>query len=194
MNRRAALLALWAALMAPLALLWWQGFNPDSDLDAAVAASGNWAMAWLALAVVMTPLAQIWRGLARLLWLRRAVGLAACGASFVHLWLYLQVMADYAEPGGSWALVWAESLTPGIITGWIALFLLLPPALASSDAAMRRLRAGWKRVQRLAWPAAAVALLHMAVVHDGLKLALAIATIIAGLQLVRLFPATRKAL
>jgi sulfoxide reductase heme-binding subunit YedZ len=103
-------------------------------------------------------------------------------------------MGDYAEPGGTWALVWAEAFTPGILTGWLALLLMLPPALASNDAAMRALRAAWKRVQRLALPAAALALLHMAVVHDGLMLALAVAALAGGLQLVRFFPATRKAL
>ena len=40
--------------------------------------------------------------------------------------------------------------------------------------------------------AAAVALAHMAVVHDAFSLAMAVAGIVAGLQLVRFFPATRK--
>ncbi len=182
--------------MAPLILLWSQGFGPDADIDALIADSGNWAMAWLAVAVVMTPLAKLWRGLARLLWLRRAVGLAAFSASLVHLLLYLRGMQAYAEPGGEWALVWAEAFTPGILTGWAALILMLPPALASNDAAMRVLRTGWKRVQRLAWPAAALALLHMAVVHDGFRLALAVTALVSGLQLARFFPvrSTRKAL
>lgn len=178
--------------MAPLALLWWQAWSPDTDLDAAVAASGNWAMAWLALAVALTPLARLWRPFAARLWLRRAVGLAAFAASLVHLGLYLLVMQDYAEPGGVGALVWAEALTPGILTGWIAMALMLPPALASNDAAMRALRQAWKPVQRLAQPAAVIALLHMAVVHDGLVLALLVAALVGGLQLVRFFPATRK--
>jgi sulfoxide reductase heme-binding subunit YedZ len=185
-------LALWAVLMAPLALLWWQALRPDTDLDAAVAASGNWAMAWLALAVVMTPLAGLWAALRPRLWLRRAVGLAAFGASLVHLWLYVLAMRGFAEPGGEWALIWDEAFTPGILTGWIALALMLPPALASNDAAMRALRRAWKPVQRLALPAAGVALLHMAVVHDGLMLALAVAAVVGGLQLVRFLPATRK--
>jgi methionine sulfoxide reductase heme-binding subunit len=192
MNRRLALLALWAVLMAPLAGLWWQAGRPDADLDALVADTGNWAMAWLAIAVVMTPLAKLWRPLARQLWLRRAVGLAAFGASLLHLWLYVLAMRSFAEPGGEWALIADEALTPGILTGWIALALMLPPALASNGAAMRLLRRAWKPVQRLAWPAAAVALAHMAVVHDAFSLAMAIAGIVAGLQLVRFFPATRK--
>jgi len=192
MNRRFALLALWAVLMAPLAGLWWQTASPDADLDALVADTGNWAMAWLALAVVMTPLAKLWRPLARQLWLRRAVGLAAFAASGVHLWLYVLAMRGFAEPGGEWALIADEAATPGILTGWIALALMLLPALASSDTAMRMLRRSWKPVQRLSLPAAAVALAHMAVVHDSFSLAMAVAGIVASLQLVRFFPATRK--
>ena len=192
MNRRAALLALWVVLMAPLAGLWWQAFNPDADLDALVADSGNWAMAWLAVAVVMTPLSRLSRGLARVLWLRRAVGLAAFAATCVHLWLYVLAMRGFAEPGGEWALIADEAFTPGIVTGWISLALMLLPALASNDAAMRVLRRGWKPVQRLALPAAAVALAHMAIVHDAFTLAIAVGGIVAGLQMVRFFPATRK--
>lgn len=193
MNRRVALMALWAVLMAPLAVAWGQAGAADADVDALVAASGNWAMAWLGLAVVMAPLALLWRPLARRLWLRRAVGLAAFGAAGVHLWLYVLAMRGFAEPGGEWALIADEAFTPGILTGWAALALLLPPALASNDAAMRRLRRAWKPVQRLAWPAATLALVHMAVVHDGLAWALAVAGLAGGLQLVRFFPASRKA-
>lgn len=192
MNRRLSLFALWAVLMAPLAGLWWQVPAPDADLDALVADTGNWAMAWLAIAVVMTPLARLWRPLVRLLWLRRAVGLAAFAASLIHLWIYVLAMRGFAEPGSEWALIADEAITPGILTGWIALALLLPPALASNDAAMRLVRRAWKPVQRLALPAAGVALAHMAVVHDAFSLAMAIAVIVAGLQLVRFFPATRK--
>lgn len=192
MDRRLALLALWAVLMAPLAGLWGQAGRPDTDLDALVASTGNWAMAWLAIAMVMTPLAKLWRPLARKLWLRRAVGLAAFAASLLHLWLYVLAMRGFAEPGGEWALIADEAVTPGILTGWIALALMLPPALASNDAAMRLLRRAWKSVQRLGLPAAVVALAHMAVVHDAFSLAMAIAGIFAGLQLVRFFPATRK--
>jgi sulfoxide reductase heme-binding subunit YedZ len=192
MNRRFALLALWAVLMAPLAVLWGQASNPDADLDALVADTGNWAMAWLAIAVVMTPLAKLWRPLARLLWLRRAVGLAAFAASLLHLWLYVLAMRGFAEPGGEWALIADEAFTPGILTGWTALALMLPPTLASNDAAMRLLRRAWKPVQRLGLPAAAVALAHMAIVHDAFSLAMAVGGLVAGLQLVRFFPATRK--
>jgi sulfoxide reductase heme-binding subunit YedZ len=184
---------LWAALMAPLLLVAVAAGAADADRDAQVAASGNWAMAWLALALVMTPAARLWPPLFAMLWLRRAVGLAAAAASLVHLALYAHAMAAYAEPGGLMALIGDEAATPGMFTGWAALVLLVPPALASRDAMMRRLGALWKRVQRLAWPAAGLALLHMAVVHDGRGSALAVAALVLGVQLVRFFPARRKA-
>lgn len=195
MKRRVVLWALWAVLLAPLAWLWWQAGAPDADIDALVAASGNWAMAWLAIAVVLTPLARLWRPLQHWLWLRRAVGLAAAGASAVHLGIYVLAMRGYAEPGGHWTLIGDEAFTPGMLTGWAALALLLPPALTSTNAAMQRLRAGWKRVQRLAWPAAALALAHMAVVHDANIAAVILAASVAVLQLARViqFRSTRRA-
>lgn len=195
MKRRAVLMALWAVLMAPFLVLVVQILSPETDPDAVVAASGDWAMAWLALAVVMTPLARVWPALRSRLWLRRAVGLAAFGGSAAHLIFYVLAMRSFAEPGGLWALIADEALTPGILTGWLALALLLPPALASNDAAMRMLRAAWKPVQRLAWPAAVLALIHMAVVHDAFTLALAVGGIIASLQLARVpVRSTRKAI
>jgi sulfoxide reductase heme-binding subunit YedZ len=194
-NRRLALWALWAVLMAPVLWFWSQAPAPDADIDALVADSGNWAMAWLAIAVVMTPLARLSRPVQRALWLRRAVGLAAFGGSLVHLWLYVLAMRAFSEPGGEWALIRDEAFTPGILTGWAALALMILPALTSNDASMRRLRAAWKRVQRLAWPAAALALIHMAVVHDGFTLALIVTALIAALQLPRFtsLRPTRKA-
>ena len=196
MKRYSVLMALWAVLMLPFVWLLALSSQPETDLDAMVAATGNWAMAGLVVAVVMTPLAGVWRPLASRLWLRRAVGLAAFGGSIVHLAIYWLAMRSFAEPGGEWVLIADEALSPGILTGWLALLLLLPPALASNDAAMRRLRTIWKPVQRLAWLAAALALVHMAVVHDGYTSALAIAFLVAGVQLVRYFPvrSTRKAI
>ena len=67
----------------------------------------------------------------------------------------------------------AEIGAPAIWTGWLAAAVHRScPALASSDAAMRLLRRNWKRVQRLAYPAAVLTLVHWALVHDGLVSAL----------------------
>lgn len=196
MKRRMILWAMWAALMVPFAVLAAQSLQPGGDPDAMVAASGNWATAWLMLAVILTPLARAVPALRAGLWLRRAVGLAAFAGSAAHLGYYWLAMRGFAEPGGEWALMAAEAFAPGIVTGWLALILLLVPALASNDAAMRRLRGAWKPLQRLAWPAAALALLHMAVVHDAQSAAIAVAGLVAGLQILRFtrVRSTRKAI
>jgi sulfoxide reductase heme-binding subunit YedZ len=66
----------------------------------------------------------------------------------------------------------AEIGALGIWTGWAAFLLILPLALTSNDTAMRALKAGWKRLQRLAYPAALLTLVHWMFVHDNVVPAL----------------------
>jgi methionine sulfoxide reductase heme-binding subunit len=53
-----------------------------------------------------------------------------------------------------------------IWTGWLAMLIFVPLALTSNDAAQRWLRAGWKTLQRLSYPAAVLALIHWAALHN----------------------------
>jgi sulfoxide reductase heme-binding subunit YedZ len=112
---------------------------------------------------------------------RRAIGLAAFGTALVHLGFYVATM-------GEWAAIRAELLAPGIWTGWAALALLLPLAVTSNNAAMRRLGRGWKRLQRLAYPAALLTFVHMGLVHNGWRDALWLALPLLALELTRFFP------
>jgi sulfoxide reductase heme-binding subunit YedZ len=80
----------------------------------------------------------------------------------------------------------AELGAPAIWTGWLAFLSLLAPALVSNDRAMRALAAGWKRIQRLAYPAAILTLVHWALIHDGLVAALANFAPLLVLELIRL--------
>lgn len=172
---------LWLALALPsLALLAAAG-QADADLDELTALSGQAAAILLVAAIASTGAA---RWLARpqaLIRHRRALGLAAFGTSVVHLALYAAAM-------GALAPMLAELDAPGIWTGWAALALLVPLALTSTDAAQRRMGRGWKRLQRLAWPAAALALAHGYLVHDGQRLALLLAFTLAIFQLYRFNP------
>jgi sulfoxide reductase heme-binding subunit YedZ len=79
-----------------------------------------------------------------------------------------------------------ELSAPAIWTAWLAFFCLLPPAVASSDKAMRWLGRRWKTVQRLAYPAAIFTLVHWVLVHDGLTQALLHFAPLAVLQLMRI--------
>jgi sulfoxide reductase heme-binding subunit YedZ len=63
---------------------------------------------------------------------------------------------------------------------------MLPLALTSNDASVRALKRGWKRLHRLAYPAAVLVLVHWIIVHDGLFEALVQAAPLALLELYRL--------
>lgn len=120
-----------------------------------------------------------------LLWLlarRRALGVAAFAYAAAHL-------VFYAIDMGSLEAILGEVAIASIWTGWLALALMLPMALTSNQAAMKALRAGWKRVQQLAYPAAVLTLLHWLWIHDG---ATAAYIHFAPLALVWLLLALRK--
>lgn len=145
--------------------------------------TGEWSARLIIVALMLTPLAQLFPGLRPVRWLvhhRRAFGVAAFGYALLHLIFYVLDMETVAA-------MLAEIGAPGIWTGWLALLCMVPPALASNDAAMRLLRANWKRVQRLAYPAAVLTLIHWVLVHDGLSSALVQFSPLILLQLIRLF-------
>lgn len=155
--------------------------HPDPDLDQLTKESGEWAVRLLAAALAITPLL---RWFPRLGWLRRqrrAIGLAAFITGLVHLGLYVAAM-------GALSVMLAEITAPGIWTGWAALALMLPLAVTSNDAAVRRLGQNWKRLQRLAYPAALMALAHGALVHDGTSHTVTLAAILLILELARFIP------
>ena len=53
-----------------------------------------------------------------------------------------------------------------IWTGWLAMLIFVPLAITSNNAAQRWLHAGWKTLQRLAYPAAVLVLIHWAALHN----------------------------
>jgi sulfoxide reductase heme-binding subunit YedZ len=97
----------------------------------------------------------------------------------LHLLFYLLDMETIRN-------ILAEIGALGIWTGWAALLLLAPLALTSNDASMRALKGGWKRLQRLAYPAALLTLVHWMFVHDNLVPALVNFAPLALLQGLRL--------
>ena len=53
-----------------------------------------------------------------------------------------------------------------IWTGWLAMLIFVPLGLTSNNAAQRWLHSGWKTLQRAAYPAAVLVLIHWASLHD----------------------------
>ena len=155
---------LWAVLAVPAALALYRyatvpGLWPGNLLHP----TGEWSARMIIIALMLTPLAQLLPESRAVRWLvrhRRAFGVAGFAYAVLHLTFYVLDMETVAA-------ILAEIGAPGIWTGWLTLLCLVPPAAASSDAAMRLLRRNWKYIQRLVYPAAILTLAHWVLVHDG---------------------------
>ncbi len=175
-------LPLWALLALPAAWLLYRYASEDIWADELLGPSGLWSARFLILALMLTPLAMLLPGNRGVSWLvrrRRAFGVAAFLYAMLHL-------AFYAIDMGAIAAMVDELELAGIWTGWLALLLLLPLALTSNDKAMRALKGGWKKLQRLAYPAALFTFAHWAIVHNGLTEALLWYAPLVFLQLYRI--------
>jgi sulfoxide reductase heme-binding subunit YedZ len=176
LNRRPAPLAILAYVLVllPAAGLGWDvgkgtlGINP---LQVIVRRPGHWALVLLICVLAITPLRHaltllmrrtrvpFGRRLADWNWLvriRRPLGLASFFYAAAHLALYAFLDLD---------LEWREFLVdlkgkPFVLAGLGAFVLLLPLALTSTDAWIRRLKRKWKRLHELVYPAAALVALH----------------------------------
>jgi methionine sulfoxide reductase heme-binding subunit len=180
-----SVVSFWLLLALPaLAMLngWWNGAIETMDM---LNPTGETSARLMIAAMLIGPLTGVFGPRHWLLWVlarRRALGVAAFCYGALHLVFYIIDM-------GNLAAILGELPIASIWTGWLALALMLPLALTSNQAAMKLLRAAWKRVQRLAYPAALLTLLHWWWVHDG-----AIAALIhfAPLVLLWLLLALRK--
>ena len=119
--------------------------------------SGEMSVRMMIVAMVAGPLGRLFgtrfRALRWLLARRRAFGVAAFGYALLHLVFYIFDMQTLKA-------MLDEIGAPGIWTGWLALVLMLPPAITSNDKAMRALKAGWKKVQWLVFPTALFTVIH----------------------------------
>ncbi|MFZ5534008.1 MAG: sulfite oxidase heme-binding subunit YedZ [Pseudomonadota bacterium] len=130
--------------------------GPD-PVEALMILTGVWALRLLLLTLAMTPLQRLF-GWAWPLMIRRELGLAAFGYGVSHLLVFL-VFDQNLDPIAAWQEIVDH---PAVWLGMLALTLLLPLALTSTRAAIRRLGANWKRLHRLIYPAAILASLHFA--------------------------------
>jgi sulfoxide reductase heme-binding subunit YedZ len=124
----------------------------------AIAVSGAWAFIFLFISLSCTPIQRItgWRVAGEL---RRTLGLFAFFYSFLHLFVYF-VIGQKLNLKDCWTDArFQHSRFPG----WAALILLVPLAITSTDAMVRRVGAKrWKLMHRLVYLAVALAVAHVA--------------------------------
>lgn len=114
---------------------------------------GLTAFQLLLLTLSITPLKKLtgWNGWLRL---RRMLGLFVFFYASLHILAFLQLLLG-------WGDLWATfTQRPYVIAGATAFLLMVPLALTSTKAAMRRVGRGWKPLHRLIYPAALLVWVH----------------------------------
>lgn len=151
--------ALFVLCLLPLAYYGqglWQDALGANPIEAVTRGLGDWALKLLLMTLAVTPLRRL-TGWVWLLKLRRTLGLFVFFYACLHLTTYL-----WLDQFFDWPAVGKDIVKrPFIAAGMIAFALLVPLAITSSNAMVRRLGGHrWRELHRLIYPLALVAVLH----------------------------------
>jgi sulfoxide reductase heme-binding subunit YedZ len=150
-----------AVLLLPLAKIGWDAFQGElgaNPIEAVQNRLGFWTITLLALSLVPTPAWDLFR----VGWpqrLRRVLGVTAFAYALLHFLFYVGVDKFF-----DWATI-SKDLTkrPFLMVGFAAILCLAPLAITSTDGWVKRLGfRRWKRLHRLVYLAAALAVVHFA--------------------------------
>ena len=170
-----------ALLLAAQVLLGDPGPDPVEHI---VHQTGAWTLRLLLLTLAVTPLRRLagWNGLIRF---RRMLGLYAFFYASLHFASYLLL-----DLGAFWRQLLVDIVKrPYITVGFAAWLLLVPLALTSTNAMMRRLGRHWQRLHRLSYAIALLGVLHFLwLVKADLREPLLYAAVFALLMLARWRP------
>jgi methionine sulfoxide reductase heme-binding subunit len=157
-------LLVFAAALVPFAHLLWRGFNGNLTADPLVEITnetGIWTLRFVVMTLAITPIRRIagWHALIRY---RRMLGLFAFFYGTLHFLIYLVAdrfaSLDFPDGFVAWstavnlmASIWDDvAKRPFITVGFIAFTSMIPLALTSTTAWIRRLGGrNWQRLHRL---------------------------------------------
>ena len=144
-------------LCLPALELAWRWATDDlgpRPVTVATHATGDWAVIFLMLSLAMTPARALfdWMPLVQI---RRRIGVAAALYAGLHFLIYV------ADQKWDLIVVALEIIKRFYLTiGFTALLILAVLAITSTNGWQKRLRANWKRLHWLIYPAAVLAILH----------------------------------
>lgn len=175
--------------LVPLALLAYDAFAGQlgaNPIEKVTRTLGDWALRFLLIGLAVTPLRRLsgWNAPARF---RRMLGLYAFFYACLHLLSYVVLDQFFA-----WADIVKDIVKrPYITVGMLTFLLLVPLAVTSTDAMVRRLGGRrWRLLHRLVYAAAAGGVLHFVMlVKADLREPLLYAAILAALLGYRLLTA-----
>jgi sulfoxide reductase heme-binding subunit YedZ len=128
------------------------GANP---IEAVTRGLGDWALRLLLVTLAVTPLRRF-TGINWLLRLRRMLGLFAFFYATLHMLTYVWLDQFFA-----WGFILKDiTKRPFITVGFLSFVLLIPLAVTSTNAMMKRLGRNWSRLHRAVYAIGLLAVLH----------------------------------
>jgi len=186
LNQYARKLPTWVVYMVgmlPAPWLFWQGLTGGLGVEPIKALEheyGELALQLLLAGLVITPLRRF-AGL-NLLKFRRAIGLLSFFYVACHLlvWLVLDVQIL--------GQIWADILKrPYITIGMTGFLVMLPLAVTSNNASVRRLGPSWRKLHRLTYAAVLLGAVHFLMLVKGFQIEpliyLAVAVVLLSIRL-----------
>ena len=184
-------IAIHIGALLPLIVLIWDFMHNNltvNPIQEATFRTGKTALVLLVLSLACTPVNML-TGWKRVIAWRRPLGLYAFMYAALHLLIFAVV--DY---GFDWGLIWETVLEKRyVVVGFAAFLLLLPLAITSTKGWMRRLGKRWKKLHRLVYVAAVLAVIHFVwLVKADIREPLMYGAAVALLLVLRLPPVRRK--
>jgi len=177
--------------MVPVGLLVWRGVNGmlgTNPVETITSQTGSWGLNFILITLAVSPLRRI-TGWSVLLRLRRMLGLFSFFYIFLHFitYLWLDQFFDLAD-------VLSDIIDrPYITAGFTGFVLLIPLAVTSTNAMVRRLgSANWRRLHRMAYFAAMAGVVHFIwLVKADLREPLTYLVVLMFLMALRMQPVVR---
>lgn len=186
--RKVPVWVLWVIYLIPVPVLLYLGATGGlgrEPIEALEHELGEIAIQLLIIGLCITPL-RTYFGL-NLLKFRRAIGLLAFTYVVLHMlvWAVLDVQVV--------SQMWKDILKrPYVTVGMAAALLMLPLALTSNNASVRKLGARWRSLHKLTYPVAVLAAIHFLWVRKGFQIEpILYLLVILGLLLLRAIPRRR---
>jgi sulfoxide reductase heme-binding subunit YedZ len=144
--------------LIPLASLIWDAFNDGlgaNPVETLTFATGDWTLRFLLITLTISPL-RLWSGQAAWLRFRRMLGLYAFFYGCCHflIWFVADHSLDVAE------MIEDVFDRPFITVGFSALVLMIPLAITSNQAMIRRLGRRWRSLHQLVYLIVGLGALH----------------------------------
>jgi sulfoxide reductase heme-binding subunit YedZ len=144
--------------LLPLDRLIWLGFTDGlgaNPIEFITRSTGTWALVFLCLTLLMTPLRLI-TNLSAWIRYRRMLGLFSFFYACLHFVIWLWLDQDFDLAG----MLKDVLKRPFITMGFISFMLLIPLALTSNHWAQRKLGRRWAQLHRIIYFVAGTIILH----------------------------------